>query len=188
MATTTSSQEERIPALEVVCGDIAREASEAIVNAANPELQGGGGVDGAIHRAAGPRLLEACLALGGCEIGEAKATEAGALPARFVIHAVGPRWSRESRSEAAELLARCHRRSVEVADELGVRSLSFPAISCGAYGYPPALAAPVALESAWQAAAQSVGVRQLRFVLFHEGMRDLFALAADRLGLEVEPE
>ncbi|HXR30185.1 MAG TPA: macro domain-containing protein [Solirubrobacterales bacterium] len=175
-----------IPTLQVVRGDIARETSDAIVNAANPELKGGGGVDGAIHRAAGPEVLEACRSLGGCEIGDAKATGAGAISARFIIHAVGPIWSRESKAQAAELLARCHRRAVEVADGLEARSISFPAISCGAYRFPPALAAPVALESAWQAAAQSAGVRELRFVLLHNGMRDLFAKAACRLGLNVD--
>ncbi len=167
--------------LAIVVGNIAAETSEAIVNAANPELQGGGGVDGAIHRAAGPQLLEQCRALGGCEIGDAKATGAYALAARYVIHAVGPRWS-GGLSDEAVLLARCHRRAVELADDLGLRSISFPAISCGAYRYPPARAAPVALRAAWEAAAGSSNVRELRFVLFAEGLRDIFADAALALG------
>jgi O-acetyl-ADP-ribose deacetylase (regulator of RNase III) len=169
------------PALHIVVGNIAVETSEAIVNAANPELQGGGGVDGAIHRAAGPGLLEECRTLGGCEVGDAKVTAAYALAARYVIHAVGPRWTGGSHNEAA-LLARCHTRSVEIADEVGVNSISFPAISCGAYRYPPAQAAPIALRAAWEAAAGSSRVRELRFVLFAEGLRKLFAEAARSLG------
>lgn len=173
-------------ALEIVVGDIAAETSEAIVNAANPELQGGGGVDGAIHRAAGPGLLEECRMLGGCEVGDAKPTGAYALAACYVIHAVGPRWNGGSSDEAA-LLARCHRRAVEVADELGLRSISFPGISCGAYRYPPAKAAPVALQAAWEAAAASSCVRELRFVLFAEGLRKIYADSAFQLGFMVEP-
>lgn len=167
--------------LDIVVGDIAAETSEAIVNAADPELKGGGGVDGAIHRGAGPQLLEQCCALGGCEIGDAKVTGAYALAARYVIHAVGPRWS-GGLSDEAVWLARCHRRAVELADELGLRSISFPAISCGAYRYPPARAAPVALQAAWDAAAGSSSVRELRFVLFAEGLRDIFANVALALG------
>ena len=169
-------------ALEVVVGDIAAETSEAIVNAANPELQGGGGVDGALHRAAGPELLRASLALGGCEIGDAKFTAAYSLSARYVIHAVGPRWSGGAKGEA-DLLARCHRRAVEIADELGLQSISFPAISCGAYRYPPKRAALVAIDSSWKAAVRSSTVRVIRFVLFYDGLRKIYADAAVSLGL-----
>lgn len=163
--------------LQIVVGDIAAEEADAIVNAANPGLQGGGGVDGAIQRAAGPELLKASLALGGCDVGDAKATGAYLLSARYVIHAVGPRWSGGVNCEA-NLLARCHQRSVEIADELGLQSISFPAISCGAYRYPPARAAPVAVDAAWQAASRSHTVRLIRFVVFSEGLRKIYAAAA----------
>ena len=131
--------------IELVVGDITEQRVDVIVNAANPTLLGGGGVDGAIHRAGGPRILEECSALDGCEPGGVKATGAGNLPARHVLHAVGPVWQGGGRGED-ELLAACHRRAVELAAELGARTVAFPAISTGAYGFPAERAAPVAID------------------------------------------
>jgi O-acetyl-ADP-ribose deacetylase (regulator of RNase III) len=151
--------------LEAVQGDITLEQVDAIVNAANNTLRGGGGVDGAIHRAGGPDILRACIALGGCATGDAKITPAGRLPARHVIHTVGPVWSGGGKGEAA-LLASCHRRSMEVARGAGLESLAFPAISCGVYGYPIDEAARIAVGTVADEARAHPGIRLVRFVLF----------------------
>jgi O-acetyl-ADP-ribose deacetylase (regulator of RNase III) len=135
-----------MPSVEVVLGDITTMAVDAIVNAANRGLLPGSGVCGAIHAGAGPELASACAALGGCDTGDAKATDAFRLPCRWVIHTVGPVWH-GGRQQEAEALASCYRRSLEVADELGARSIAFPAISTGIYGYPSDDAAAIAVHA-----------------------------------------
>jgi O-acetyl-ADP-ribose deacetylase len=168
--------------LELVQGDITGVPVDAIVNAANSGLRGGGGVDGAIHRAGGPSILEQSRRLGGCPTGDAKATGAGNLPARYVVHAVGPVWNGGGSGEA-ELLASAHRRSIEVADELGCASVAFPAISTGVYGYPVDRAARVALPAAMTAAEASDHVRRVVFVLFSDADLGVFRAAASELQL-----
>ena len=154
--------------LELVEGDVTRQDTEAIVNAANSSLLGGGGVDGVIHRSGGPQILAECRRLGGCATGDAKITAGGRLKARYVIHTVGPIYGSEGPQRAAELLASAYRRSLEVAAENGVQSVAFPSLSTGAYGYPMREAAPVALQTVMDflTAEQATGIRLVRFVLF----------------------
>jgi O-acetyl-ADP-ribose deacetylase (regulator of RNase III) len=157
--------------IEAVRGDITRAEVDAVVNAANQSLLGGGGVDGAIHRAGGPAILAECRLLGGCETGDAKATTGGDLPARYVIHTVGPIW-RGGGADEPELLTSCHRRSLDVACDLGARSVAFPAISCGIYGYPIVDAARIALATVREHAHD---VELIRFVLFNDETYEAFA-------------
>ena len=162
-------------AIEVVLGDIAEQNVDAIVTAANESLLGGGGVDWAIHQAAGPRLAEAGAAIAPCDPGDAKATPAFNLdpPVRHVIHTVGPVWDGGAYGEA-EILASCYRRSLQVADELGARSIAFPAIATGVYGYPPGQAATIAVDTIRSAATS---VEQVRLVAFDADTRDLLQAA-----------
>ena len=155
------------PVIETALGDITEQLVDAIVNAANSSLLGGGGVDGAIHRAAGPELLAECRLLGGCEPGQAKATGGHGLPARHVIHTVGPVWHGGGAGEP-ETLAACHRNAVALAAELGCRTVAFPAISTGVYGYPVELAAGVAVAATAEALDAQGTVELVRFVLFDE--------------------
>ena len=151
--------------IDITRGDITKLEVDAIVNAANTTLLGGGGVDGAIHRAAGPELLAECRTLGGCRPGEAKATRGYRLPARFVIHTVGPVWRGGKRGEA-ETLANCYRNSLQVAVENGARTIAFPAISCGAYGYPIEEAARIALKTTREFLASTDKIDEVIFVLW----------------------
>ena len=173
--------------LRLVQGDITRVPAEAIVNAANSSLLGGGGVDGAIHRAAGPALLAECRAIGGCPTGEARITGAGRLPARYVIHAVGPIWEGGSAGEPA-LLASAYRTSLALAEAQGVRSLAFPSISTGAYGYPEAAAARIALGTVLDHLRGASGLREVTFVLFTADTLATYQAALAELATDDGPQ
>ncbi len=161
-------------------GDITKHAADAIVNAANRSLLGGGGVDGAIHRAGGPAILAECRKLGGCDTGDAKATTAGRLPARYVIHTVGPVW-RGGGHDEDELLASCHRRSLELAAGLGCATVAFPAISTGVYGFPVERAARIALRATADTLADLAAIERVTFVLYGADAFDAFVRARDEL-------
>jgi O-acetyl-ADP-ribose deacetylase (regulator of RNase III) len=164
--------------IDAVQGDITRQEVDAIVNAANASLLGGGGVDGAIHRAAGPELLAECRPLGGCRPGEAKATAGYRLPARHIIHTVGPVWQGGAAQEA-ETLASCHLNAIALAGELGCRTVAFPAISTGIFGYPAERAAEVAVAATRRALAERVSVERVSFVLFDQETLRIYAAAIE---------
>jgi len=167
--------------IELVQGDITRQATDAIVNAANTTLLGGGGVDGAIHRAGGPAILEECRRIGGCPTGDARLTTGGNLPARFVIHTVGPVY-RDGRHGEPDLLASAYRRSLEVAAEQELRSVAFPSISTGAYRFPVKDAAGIALGTVSSFLEERPGTLELvRFVLFSASDLLAYGDALDRL-------
>ena len=162
----------------IVTGDITRQTVDAVVNAANQTLLGGGGVDGAIHAAAGPQLLEECRTLGGCATGEAKITKGYKLPAAWVIHTVGPVWSGGSRNED-EALASCYRSSLRLAKEYGIRKLAFPSISTGAYRFPVDLAARIAVREITAFLKANEIPDEVRIVCFDQGAYRAYNAALD---------
>lgn len=174
---TPPSAYERI---ELALGDLTKEHVDAIVNAANSVLRSGGGVDGAIHRAGGPEIMAECREIGYCAPGDAVITSAGKLPARFVIHAVGPVWKGGGGGEEL-LLASCHERALELAREHGCRTVAFPAISTGAYGYPPELAATIALAATIEALERLPRIEKVRFVFVDDGLLNSYERALARL-------
>lgn len=170
-----------MPEIEIIRGDITRIEVDAIVNAANPTLRGGGGVDGAIHRAAGPGLLAECRTLGGCDTGDAKATRGYDLPATWVIHTPGPVWGGGSRGEP-ELLARCYRSCFARADEIGAATIAFPSISTGVYGFPIAQAAHIAVREIRAALETRPQIDRVTIVCFSDRDASIYRLELERSG------
>lgn len=170
------SSEMTLNRIEVVEGDITKQVVDAIVNAANTTLLGGGGVDGAIHRAAGPELLEECRALGGCVTGQAKITRGYRLPAKWVIHTVGPVW-RDGRHGEEELLASCYRSCLALAEEHGISTIAFPSISTGAYGFPMERAARIAVRETKKFLQENPAVKKVLLVCFGKSAYDMHASA-----------
>jgi O-acetyl-ADP-ribose deacetylase (regulator of RNase III) len=168
--------------IEIVRGDITKAEVDAIVNAANTSLLGGGGVDGAIHRAAGPELVAECRSLNGCPPGEAKITRGYRLPARFVIHTVGPIWRGGTHGEV-RILADCYRTSLKLAVQNKIETIAFPAISCGAYGYPIQQAAQIALRTTRDFLDTNDGIRKVSFVLWDESVYDAYRGLLERSNL-----
>lgn len=168
--------------LKLIEGDITLQDTEAIVNAANSSLLGGGGVDGAIHRAGGPRILEECRKIGGCPTGEARITSGGRLVARYVIHTVGPVYRDGSRGEP-ELLARAYRSSLELASRHGIRTVAFPSISTGAYGYPLRDAARIALNTVSSYLKEHREIELVQFVLFGRHAYEAYAAALEEVSI-----
>ena len=162
-----------MPRISLVLGDITIQNVDAIVNAANTTLLGGGGVDGAIHRAAGPKLLEECRSLGGCETGQAKITKGYALPAKYVIHTVGPIW-RGGKVREDDLLRDCYLNSLKLAEQHGVKSVAFPLISTGAYGFPIRRAAQIAASTVRDYFSRSTEIQQVTFVCFSKFDYDVY--------------
>jgi O-acetyl-ADP-ribose deacetylase len=172
------SWQEAAARIQLIEGDITHQDAEAIVNAANSGLLGGGGVDGAIHRAGGPQILEECRCLGGCPTGEARLTTGGRLKARYVIHTVGPIY-RDGRSGEPELLASAYRNSLELASKQGIRTLAFPAISAGVYGYPMREAAQIALHTTLTYLQDHPEIEMARFVLFGRPPYEIYQAVLD---------
>jgi len=161
-------------AIVIVCGDITKETTDAIVNAANKDLVGGGGVDGAIHSAGGPAIMDECRKIGGCPTGQAVITTAGKLTAKYVIHTVGPVYSGGNKGEA-DLLLNAYSNSLKLAREKGVQSISFPAISCGVYGYPAEKAARLAINTCIEFAKENNDIKLIRHILFNRQIYDIFS-------------
>lgn len=172
--------------IEVVQGDLTQQRVDAIVNAADNSLLGGGGVDGAIHRAAGPQLLEECRTLGGCETGQAKITRGYNLPARWVIHTVGPVWQGGNHGED-DLLASCYRSCFALAEQYGMKTIALPAVSAGAYGFPIERATGIALAEARRFLEGNTSLEKVIFVCFGDRARRTYLAALQLIGMEGEP-